>query len=164
MKSSNILPTIQNIIDKLTGCKNVDLQNITFVCVQHLLFTTIDIIKALIILGAKPNNIHIKGKIYSTCPEVIKQLKEIGVIHHPSTEPKELGCFNSYFNNDIINMWNNVALSMIDTKSDTIIILDDGSKCVTNIPDALVSNYRVFAVEQTSSGIADIKKIILCCL
>ncbi|XVN42086.1 MAG: NAD(P)-dependent oxidoreductase [Candidatus Rickettsia vulgarisii] len=154
----NILPTVQNIVDRLKDCKNLDLENITFVCVQHLLFTTVDLIKALILLGAKPSNIHIMGKIYSTCPEVIKQLTEMGGVHYPSTEPQQLGNFNSYFNNDIINMWNNIATTMVNVKSDTIIILDDGSKCVTNIPEALSNNYRVFAVEQTSSGIAHIKK------
>lgn len=159
---TTILPTLQNIVDRFKGylknSKNLNLENITFVCVQHLLFTTVGLIKALILLGAKPSNIHIMGKIYSTCPEVIRQLTEMGVVYYPSTEPRQLGCFNSYFNNDVINMWNNIATTMVDAKSDTIIILDDGSKCITNIPEALINNYRVFAVEQTSSGITHIKK------
>lgn len=160
MKNSdtNILLTLQNIVDRLQDCKNLNLENVTFVCVQHLLFTTVDLIQALIMLGAKSSNIHIMGKIYSTCLKVVEQLTEIGVIYYPSTVPQQLGCFNSYFNNDIINMWNNIVNTIVDTKTTTIIILDDGSKCVTNIPEVLINNYRVFAVEQTSSGIAHIKK------
>lgn len=153
-----ILPTLQIIIDKLKIGKELDLRNVTFVCVQHLLFTTVDLINALIILGAKPSNIHITGKIYSTCPEVVEQIIKMGVIYYHNTQPKQLGRFNDYFNQDMINMWDKVSLSLHNTKSDTIIILDDGSKSIANIPKSLTEHYKVFAVEQTSSGIALIKR------
>ncbi|WP_375330873.1 NAD(P)-dependent oxidoreductase [Candidatus Tisiphia endosymbiont of Oplodontha viridula] len=153
-----ILATLQSIIDKLKGCKDLNLKNVTFVCVQHLLFTTIDLIKSLIKLGAKPNNIHIMGKIYSNCPIVIAQLIEMGVNYYPSSQPQQFGYFNYYFNIDIANMWANVATTIMNVKSDTIIILDDGSKCTTNIPKLLSDNYKVFAVEQTSSGVVNITK------
>lgn len=153
-----ILATLQNIIDKLNGCKNLDLKSVNFVCVQHLLFTTIDLIKSLIRLGAKPHNIHIMGKIYSNCPMVIAQLIEMGVNYYPSTKPLQFGYFDYYFNEDIANMWANVAATITNVKSDKIIILDDGSKCATSIPKLLSDNYKVFAIEQTSSGVANIIK------
>ncbi|OZG32515.1 NAD(P)-dependent oxidoreductase [Rickettsia endosymbiont of Culicoides newsteadi] len=153
-----ILPVLQTIVDRLKVCKDINLTDVTFVCIQHLLFTTIDLIKSLIMLGAKPSNIHIMGKIYSTCPEVVEQIIKLGVIHYHCTQPQQLGNFNDCFNKDIANMWNKVSNTLINTKSNNIIILDDGSKCITNIPKSLSDNYTVFAVEQTSSGIAHIKK------
>lgn len=153
-----ILPALQIIIDKVKASKELDFENITFVCVQHLLFTTVDLIRALITLGTKPSNIHITGKIYSTCPGVVEQIIEIGAIYYRSTQPQQLGCFNEYFNQDIVDMWDKIGSSLRNTKSDIIIILDDGSKSIANIPKFLTEHYTVFAVEQTSSGIAQIKK------
>jgi S-adenosylhomocysteine hydrolase len=156
--SEQTLPTLQAIIDNLKPCAELNLQDITFICVQHLLYTTIDLIKALIVLGAKPSNIHIMGKIYSSCPEVIQQLEEIGVINYSSSQPSKLGHFDEYFNNDIKNMWQGVQAHLSMSNSRTIIVLDDGGKCITNIPESLTYTHKVCAVEQTSSGIGTIKK------
>ncbi len=153
-----ILPVLQTVVDRLKVCKEFNLTNVTFVCIQHLLFTTVDLIKSLIMLGAKPSNIHIMGKIYSTCPDVVGQIIKLGVVYYHYTQPQQLGSFNDFFNRDIANMWNKVSSTLLNTKSNTIIILDDGSKCIANIPKSLSDNYTVFAVEQTSSGIAHIKK------
>ena len=35
-----------------------DFQQIAFVCVQHLLFTTLNLMEGLVHLGARPDNIH----------------------------------------------------------------------------------------------------------
>jgi S-adenosylhomocysteine hydrolase len=152
------LPTLQAIIDELKPCKELNLECVTFVCVQHLLYTTIDLVKALVILGAKPGNIHIMGKIYSTCPKVVEQLEEIGVIYYHSSQPRELGCFEEYFDYDIANMWCGVRSHLASIKSNSIIVLDDGGKCIVNIPKALSDNHEIYAIEQTSSGICRIKK------
>lgn len=158
-----ILPTLQAIIKKLTNYTSpnywgLSLSDITFVCIQHLLFTTIDLIKALIILGAKPNNIHIMGKIYSSCPVVIEELTNLGVIYYPSSNPSRYGYFEYYFNGDIINMWSDITTDIITKSITKIIILDDGSKAISNIPQFLSNNYKIFSVEQTSSGVAHLKK------
>ncbi len=160
MDSSNtpILPTLQVIVERLKVRNELNLENVTFVCVQHFLFTTVDLIKSLIMLGARPSNIHIMGKIYSTCPKVVEQLIKIGVVYYPSSHPQKFGHFNYYFNKDIINMWADVSVAINRTQSNTIIVLDDGGKCITNIPKILSDNYKVFAVEQTSSGVTNIRK------
>lgn len=77
-----VLPTLQAIIEKVRAYHNFNLEKITFVCVQHLVFTMVDLIESLIILGAKPKNIHIMGKIYSTCPKVEERIIQMGVIYH----------------------------------------------------------------------------------
>jgi len=42
------------------------MENILFVCVQHLLKTTNDMLDHLFTLGANPQNLHILGKTYSS--------------------------------------------------------------------------------------------------
>jgi S-adenosylhomocysteine hydrolase len=152
-----LLPTLQVLIDKLKPSKDIDIENIVFVCVQHLLFTTIDLIKSLIILGAQPSNIHIMGKVYSTCPKVVDQLIEMGVIYYPSSCPQKWGYFQDYFNNDIIDMWNKVSSMLPIDKSSNIIVLDDGGQSIANVPKLLADNHSIFAIEQTSSGFYDMK-------
>ena len=39
-----------------------------FVCVQHILETTVTLFQTLIDLGANPDNIYLVGKYYSTSP------------------------------------------------------------------------------------------------
>ncbi|WP_375326741.1 NAD(P)-dependent oxidoreductase [Candidatus Tisiphia endosymbiont of Nemotelus uliginosus] len=153
-----MLPILQSIVDRVQTTSPFNLAKITFICVQHLLFTTVDIIKSLILLQAKPHNIHIMGKIYSSCPAVVDQLMTIGVNYHPSSYPSQLGHFNDYFNSDIINMWDKISDTIINTNSNTIIVLDDGGKAIANVPKELLQKYKTFVVEQTSSGMSYVTK------
>ncbi len=101
MNKYNVLPTLQAIIEKVKTYQGLNLENVTFICVQHLVFTTVDLIQSLIILGAKPNNIHVMGKFYSTCPKVAEQLIQMGIVYHTSSYPQQIGYFKDYLNHDI---------------------------------------------------------------
>lgn len=152
-----VLPTLQAIIEKVRAYHNFNLEKITFVCVQHLVFTTVDLIESLIILGAKPKNIHIMGKIYSTCSKVEERIIQMGVVYHASSYPQQLGCFKDHFNYDIKNMWDKISTNL---RTPHIIVLDDGGHCITNIPKYLSNNYNIYTIEQTSSGISQVKNNI----
>lgn len=153
MNEYNILPTLQAIIEKAKTYPKLILENVTFICVQHLVFTTVDLIQSLIILGAKPKNIHVMGKFYSTCPKVEEQLIQMGVVYHPSSCLQQIGYFKDYFNHDIKDMWDRISTNI---ETSHIIVLDDGSQCIVNIPKYLSKNHKIYTVEQTSSGIAQI--------
>ena len=157
------LPVLNKITKKASS--QISLGNIKFVCVQHLLFTTIDLIKSLIALGALPSNIHILGKVYSTSVEVEKILRNLGVNVYLNTTIHKLGQFEEYFIEDVRTMWKKVARSLEENnalnksaKIKSIIVLDDGGKCICNVPKILLDQYCVYGVEQTSSGISYIKK------
>lgn len=153
MNEYNVLPTLQAIIEKVKTYQRLNLANITFVCVQHLVFTVVDLIQSLIILGAKPKNIHIMGKFYSTCLKVEEQLIQMGVVYHTSSCPQRFGYFKDYFNHDIKDMWDKISTNI---ETSHIIVLDDGGQCIINIPKYLSKNHKIYTVEQTSSGIAQI--------
>lgn len=154
MNKYNILPTLQAIVEKIKNYRNLNLEKVTFVCVQHLVFTTVDLIRSLIILGAKPKNIHVMGKFYSTCSEVKEQMIQMGVVYHASFPPRQLGCFKDHFSYDIKNMWDRISTNI---ETPYIIVLDDGGQCITNIPEYLNNSHKIYTVEQTSSGISRIK-------
>lgn len=153
MNKYNVLPTLQAIIEKVKNYQRLNLDNVTFICVQHLVFTTVNLIQSLIILGAKPKNIHVMGKFYSTCLKVEEQLIKMGVVYHTSSYPQQLGYFKDYLNQDIKDMWDRISTNI---GTPHVIVLDDGGQCIINLPKFLSDNHTIYTVEQTSSGIAQI--------
>ncbi len=75
----------------------------------------------------------------------------MGVTIIDSTVPKP-GEFQSYFQHDIGRLWKVVAESLAERQIERVLILDDAGACITNVPDEILSQYEVCAVEQTSSG------------
>ena len=138
--------------------KNLNLGEITFICIQHLFFTTVSLIEALIDLGAMPHNIHIIGKIYSTCPEVVNRLRNKNVNCYGISEPERPGYFSEYFERDISKMWANIEKELILKPLNKIIILDDGGKCLQSVPTQLIEQHKICGVEQTSFGATNVKK------
>ena len=123
------------------------------VAVQHMLWQTADLFRAIEKLGVRPENIFAMGKIYSNAPEVIETLRAIGVTIADSSKPPP-GHFNDYFKRDVRRFWDIVhsGLSRRDIKR--IIVLDDGGECIKNTPPDLMQRYAIEGVEQTSQGIA----------
>ena len=62
------------------------------------------------------------------------------------------GHFDEAFEQDIKHLWTTVTENLAQRNIKRIIVLDDGGRCVTNIPPALLSRYSVAGVEQTSLG------------
>lgn len=156
-----------NLLNQITQiCKtdySVNFQKTLFVCGQHLLSTTVNLFQAFIDLGAKPENICVVGKSYSTNPEVVTQLKEMSIYVQPTSEQLTLGGFNSAYNSDITAMWEH-AFTHISHNSqsiENIIVLDDGGHVSGDMPVKIQkfcrpnesSSPRIVCIEQTSSGL-----------
>lgn len=153
--SPQTLPVLEALI-KATSSDLPDLSSIAFVCVQHLLFTTISLMDSLLRLGASPDNIHIMGKSYSSSPLVADYLVKHGYRYYPNTLQKELAQFAEYFKGDILSMWQAVCDDVSGKNIKLIVILDDGGVCLTNVPTTLSDAYSLVGVEQTSSGLANL--------
>lgn len=154
--STNNLPVLRAIIDNVDNDAIGSLTNIAFVCVQHLLDTTFDLFNSLVELGAKPHNIHIMGKSYSLCEEVVRKIIANNYSYYSLSKATELGSFIKYFEDDIKYMWKTIESSLKKNDIKSIIILDDGGYCIYNMPTNLVKKYFIVAVEQTSSGLTKI--------
>lgn len=152
------LPILEAIVNKIPPWVNNITPNTLFVCVQHLLYTTVNLINSLIEMGAIPSNIHILGKIYSSSTAVTDKLINYGCHCYPNSEPTKLGFFAESFSHDICNMWQKVRLELQKKRQiKYIIVLDDGGKCIIGIPNNLIQKYKIIGIEQTSSGINNLR-------
>jgi S-adenosylhomocysteine hydrolase len=149
------------VLDELSDCfpeqsKKI-LSQTVFVCVQHILSTTGSLFESLIRLGAKPSNIFILGKCYSTNTEVLNKLHYIGVNIIEGGQPKAYGTYSFVMDEEIRNLWNIVKAKKGTLPSDSLIIIDDGGGCIKSLPKWALDYWPVIGgIEQTTSGLKPI--------
>ena len=123
------------------------------VAVQHMLWQTVDLFRAIGDLGAECQNVFALGKVFSNTPEVIGTLRHSGVTVADSSKPPP-GYFDNYFKRDVRHFWDVVQSFLNRRDIKRIIVLDDGGECIKNTPPELMRRYPMMGVEQTSQGIA----------
>ncbi len=150
------LPVLDCISEVFPLKEILSFDSIAFVCVQHLLFTTVNLVESLIKLGACSDNIHIMGKSYSSCPQVVDQLMASGCHCYSNSPQEKLGDFRTCFIQDIEKMWQAVYNDLQHKKIKLLVILDDGGTCLSNVPTYIRKKYPLVGVEQTTTGLTDI--------
>ena len=126
-------------------------EDTALVAVQHMLWQTIDLFEAIVSLGVKRENIFALGKVYSNSPVVIGALRDQGITIVESTTPPP-GEFKPSFIADVERLWDVVARTLARRDIKRILVLDDGGRCISQIPVELTRKYLVAGVEQTSFG------------
>jgi hypothetical protein len=126
-------------------------EDTALVAAQHMLWQTVDLFEAIVALGVKHENIFALGKIYSNSPAVIGALRDRGVTVVESTFPQP-GEFDRYFQHDVRRLWEVVKENLPNRHIKRILVLDDGGRCITNMPNELLQQYAACGVEQTSHG------------
>jgi hypothetical protein len=121
------------------------------VAVQHMLYQTVDLFRAIGRIGLQAENIFALGKVYSNSANVVTAIRNLGATVVESSVPAP-GEFDLAFERDVKRLWTVVSEKLAQRRLKRIIVLDDGGKCVINIPPALLSRYAVAGVEQTSLG------------
>ena len=121
------------------------------VAVQHMLYQTVDLFRAIGQIGLRPENIFALGKVYSNSVPVISAIRNMGSTVVESSHPIP-GEFDDAFERDVKLLWRIVVEKLAQRRIKRIIVLDDGGWCVVNIPRDLLSRYAVAGVEQTSLG------------
>lgn len=127
------------------------------VAVQHMLWQTVDLFRAICNLGVRHENIFALGKVYSTAPEVIDTLRTLGVTIAASSKPPP-GYFDEYFSQDVRRFWEIVQSGLSRRNIKRIIVLDDGGECIKHTPPDLTRQYAIGGVEQTTQGITLFKE------
>ncbi|MCK4870909.1 MAG: hypothetical protein KAS93_07355 [Gammaproteobacteria bacterium] len=122
---------------------------------QHILETTSTLFEALIKLGIDPNKIYLTGKPYSTSETVAKTFINLGIQLMPDVIPGKPGEYQSACRRSIRRMWQQVQTDLRDKHQDvdTIIIVDDGFRCLEEMPPVLRFDYKVAGIEQTRGGL-----------
>lgn len=144
-----MLPVLRELITQSISSKiPTSFHDVVFVCTQHFLSSSIDLIQSLISLGANPGHIFITTKNYSYHEDIATSLAYMGVNVIFDTSSTK---FDSYFE-QIDLMWANVECLIQKKSLRNLIILGDGGRCVDQIPEALLAACQVIAIEQTTFG------------
>lgn len=157
LESDVKLPVLEAIIEAIPDKTFLKLESVCFVCVQHLLFTTVQLMDSLVRLGALPRNIYIMGKSYSSSPQVADLLKARGYKYYANKSQDKLGTFSESFQDDIKNMWEGVGNHATEGSIKLIIVLDDGGFGLTNVPQKIRKSFPLMGVEQTTSGLTNVR-------
>lgn len=151
------LPVLEAIREAIPDKNPLKLESVCFVCVQHLLFTTVQLIDSLVSLGALPHNIYIMGKSYSSSAQVAESLKGRGYHYYTNKAQEKLGAFSEHFQDDIKNIWEDVYRDIDKKNIKLIIVLDDGGFGLTNVPQKIRKSFPLIGVEQTTSGLTNVR-------
>ncbi len=145
-----VLKLLENKFDLVSN----DYQNWYLIGVQHLLSSTGSMIEKLIKCGFMAKNIFLTGKIYSTNNEVESSLKhDLGVKIYPSKLDQKLGFYSNSLKEVIAEMWHDLVSAAELNKRANIIVLDDGGYCLSSVDKKLLDKFKIYGIEQTTSGI-----------
>jgi S-adenosylhomocysteine hydrolase len=130
-----------------------DLSKTVFIGVQHMLETTVTLFDAIIALGVKPENMFFSGKCYSTSPVIAEAVIKRGIRLMASNKPRTPGGYEESCQHGIEKMWRLCIEDISKKNIDSIIILDEGGRCLENMPEFVGLRYRIAAIEQTRGGL-----------
>jgi S-adenosylhomocysteine hydrolase len=154
MRNPNqLFPALELLEDiNLIDVPETAISDTLLVGVQHLNETTGSMIEKLISIGFKPYNIHLLGKSYSTNPRSLEKIKSLGCFAESSTYSCVPGSFLK-INEDLISkLWARVISYISEHHIKKIILLDDGGRLISSIPENLAS-FKIVCIEQTTKGI-----------
>lgn len=100
------LPVLTKVDRRLPEQVRQLFPNTGFVCVQHLLSTTGSLYETLVSLGAKPHNIYVLGKSYSTSRSVLTKLRGMGIHVLENNQQGRMIGFGSMFEHEVQGLWN----------------------------------------------------------
>ena len=145
-----------HVLSQLTNqARDLDFTDIAIVGSQHILGCTARLMESFISLGCQAENIHLIGKAYSTCREVVTELRLRGIqVDSDSTSYCSHEDYDKTYDR-IIRKFAQRSLRKSEKKGiKGIIVLDDGGVLIEQLAILAESyNIRIIgAVEQTSSG------------
>lgn len=152
------LPVLEKLLkNSVSSLSQKSLRHTAIFYVHHPLQTSLNVIHAIVRLGASPKNIFILGKRYSECSDVVNALIKLGVNYQPCSMQINLGKYSYSFIRDINWLWAQL-ISNLSEDIQEILILDHGGHAVTYFPPTLLNKYKVIAIEKTTAGFIDIEK------
>lgn len=143
------LKVLSSLVERFGNLRSL-CPDVGIVSVQHLLESTGSLFESLTLLGFRPENIFLTGKIYSTHRQTEDKLREslnLNVIQ--SSIPSRPGFYRHALESDVKAMWERASEQ--STALRRIIVLDDGGYTLKNVPSQLFG--KTIGIEQTTSGI-----------
>lgn len=156
--SSHPIPQLE-VLDKIVHIAKQqkempNLDKTVFIGVQHLLETTGTLFQSLVQLGVKPEHMFFAGKCYSTAPVVAKTLTDMGMNIIEGSAPMRPGDYQRIYKEDVKKLWAKFQKQIVNKKEiERVIILDDGGRCIEEMPNFVPFNYLSASIEQTRGGL-----------
>lgn len=127
---------------------------------QHILPSTVSLLRQFDRAGIPFENMHFIGKCYSTVPGALQSLKILGVDVHGGSIPKKAGCYYQAHRQDVKSLWQKVETILATGRYKRIVVMDDGGEIISSIPSLCIP---VVAVEQTTKGLTRLNTTPLPC-
>lgn len=124
------------------------------VALQHLLPSITALFGRFVEAGFRPDRIFAVGKPYSTVSGTVDGLTKrgISVFAEPTGPGFPVGAYSNYFRDQIKMFWRRVH-EQLPAQLRRIVVLDEGGWLCREMPDALLEQYEVVAVEHTMYGV-----------
>lgn len=152
-----ILPVVEHLV---THRQELSLEGVRIIGVQHILETTHAMFRSLYQLGLKPGHISLLGKCYSTNRAVFDEMRADGIdVSEASFKFDSHSSFDEVFNEEVKTFLDERIGNLTDAH--TIVVLDDGGKCIQQFAKQENTFRRIVAIEQTSAGYEAIKNLSL---
>ncbi|MBY0544192.1 MAG: hypothetical protein K2Q14_01425 [Gammaproteobacteria bacterium] len=153
-----VLKTLDQMVDaiKLDSSASIDFSKVAVIAVQHNLETTVTLFQALQKLGI--SHIYTLGKCYSDSEPIMEAMVAQGICLIPSSKPAKIGQYLEAALEDVKTLWRTCLNNIEGTNVDTLIVLDDGGRCLASAPPEVIQRYKMAGVEQTRGGLY-LKKI-----
>jgi S-adenosylhomocysteine hydrolase len=152
--------TVVSILKELAGDfyseKEQPLKNVLLVGVQHILATTVDMLKVMKDFGLR--EAFIGGKHYSTHEDSAQEIKKLGFEYIDGYPQLSYGGFHTHMQWVIYSIWSKALKRLTTRQFDLLIILDDGADLLLSTPGILFTEQfknkpkAIIGIEQTNGG------------
>lgn len=130
-----------------------NLKDTYLIGVQHSLPSTVHLFYNLIKMGFLPENMLFTDKPYSRVDDSFNEIKNLGIQVHSSQDELLIGGYSSAASDKINKMWEKCSDDLKHKKIRKIIILDEGGRCIEQIPSRFLNEYQIVGIEQTRGGL-----------
>jgi hypothetical protein len=136
-----------------------DLKDVVIIGAQHILPSTLTMLRSFFDRGLSPAKVFLLGKCYSTDYETYNELRHLGAYVHPSSlEFDKARSFDSVYSGNIKLFVDRILENHSLLKNQLIVVLDDGGELIYYLNNHQnTENLRIVALEQTSSGYEKLK-------
>lgn len=145
-------PIVRDLVAQLKAQDFRFASNVILVGVQHIMDQTLVLCWALNELGLPYERMTMCGKAYSLCPQVVEELRALGIHVPPSRDYDLMSSQALDLVDDLRSLVPVIAELRDSTVSPRMLILDDGGQALTHLPAMLDPPFVGAGVEQTASG------------
>ncbi len=156
LTNEEVVSILKELASDFYNEKDQPLKNVLLVGVQHILGTTVDMLKVMKDFGLR--EAFIGGKHYSTHEDSVHEIEKLGFEYISGYPQLSYGGFHTHMQWVIHSIWSKALERMAVHQFDLLIILDDGADLLLSTPGILFTEQfknkpkSIIGIEQTNGG------------